>query len=100
MDADQPISDGAVDERRGHGRVHSAGERTQDLAVRAGGFAVLIDSAPDLFDVGGYEVGRRPVLAGSGNLNDEVAQDVAAALGVDDFGVELDGVEAGRRVGG
>ncbi len=99
VDADQPVADGAMDERGGYGGIHSTGERAKDPPVRACGAAVLVDAAPDLLDVRGDEVGRSPVLAGTCDVDDEVAQDLAAALGVDDFGVELDAVQAALRVG-
>ena len=36
VDARQPVADGAMDERRGDGRVDAARQRADDLAVRAG----------------------------------------------------------------
>ena len=57
-----------------------------------------IDPRPDLGDGRVDEVGRRPGRPGAGNAEHEVAQDVPAARGVDDLGVELDPVQPPIRV--
>ena len=57
-----------------------------------------IDPRPNLGDGPLDEVGRRPCRAGPRDANDEIAQDVATAGGVDDLGVELDPVEIARLV--
>ena len=100
VDAGQPVADGAVDEGRGHGRIHSSGEGAQHLAVRPGLAAVLVDAAPDLLDGRSYEVGRGPRRPGAGYLQHEVAQDLAALGRMDDLGMELDAVEPAVRVRG
>src|SRR5450830_675069 len=88
-----------MNEGGGHGRVHPAGEGAQDLAVGARGSAVFFDAMADVLHIGGYEVGRGPVLAGTRNIDNEVAQYLAAVSGVDDLRMKLDAVHATGRVG-
>ena len=99
VDAGQPIADGAVDEGRRHGRVHAARERADDEPVRAGRPGVGIDPFADPGHGRVDEVGGGPGGRHAGDPDHEVAQDVAAARRVDDFGVELDAVQVAGRIG-
>ena len=93
VDAGQPIAHGAMDERRGNGRIDAAGQRADDLAVRAGRRAWAstrsrIAATVDSMKLAAVQVGSTP-----GDADHEVAQDVPAARRVHDLGMELDAVE-------
>ena len=84
------IAHGLVDEQRRDRRVHPARQAADD-PLRA-------DLRPDpphlLLDHGGGSPGRRR----TGDLVEEVLQDLLPRRGVHDLGVELDGVEASALV--
>ena len=102
VDAGQPVADRAMDERGRDRRVDAARERADDEPVRAGLARVAVDPLADAGDRGVDEVGGRPGRLDAGDVDHEVAQDVAAARRVDDLGVELDAVQVplGRRQAG
>ena len=60
---------------------------------------IAADFVADLRDGGFDEVGGGPVAPGAADLEDKVADKVAAERGVVDFGMELDGPDAALFVG-
>ncbi len=92
-------------ERRRHSGIDAARESADDQSVRAGVGGMAVDTLADACDGLLDEVGSRPGGLDAGDALDEVAQDVLAARGVNDLGMELDAVEVsvGRgqtRIGG
>ena len=88
-DAGQPIADGAMDEERRDGRVDAAAQAAHHSPVadlRADALGRLLD-----------ERRHRPVAGAAADVVGEVAQDVEAAIGVRDLGVEQERVEPLRR---
>src|SRR5262249_13754609 len=79
-DAGQAVADGAMDERRGHGRVDAAGERTEDPSRAR---ALANAGHPGL-----SETSHRPRRRRAADPEDEVAQDLAPIDGVRDLGME------------
>ena len=90
-DAVQAVADRPVHERGRDRAVDAAGEAEHDLALIADLRAHLLDLAVD-------DRARVPVAGEIAHLVEEVAQDLLAALGVADLGVELHPEEAARRV--
>ena len=96
VDAGQPIADRAMDERRRHRRIHAAGQGADDQPVRADRAGMGVDPLADVRDGRVDEVAGGPGGRDPGDIDDEVAQDVLAARGVDDLRVELDPVQVAR----
>ena len=92
--AGQLFADGARDQRRHDARIDAAGEAQQHAVVAH----LLADAGDGAVD----DVGHRPVASAAGDVAHEPAQQLAAALGVHDFRVELHAEEAplGVRHGG
>ena len=89
-DARQLVADRAMDDQRGDRRIHAAAQRADDASVadlRANPRRRLLDKRR-----------HRPVAGAAADAEGEVAQDLEAALGVDDFGMEQQRVEAALRV--
>ena len=84
-DARQPVADRAVDEHRGDRRVDAAGQAADDAAVAD----LRRDARGRLVD----ERRHRPVAGAAADVEGEVAQDLGAAVGVRDLGVEQQRVE-------
>ena len=99
IDARQPVTDRAVDERRGHCRIDATRQGADDLPVGAGLVRVLVDAIADPGDGGVDEVRRGPGLGYARDAHHEVAQDVPAARRVDDLRVELDAVQPSAGIG-
>ena len=74
-----------MDERGGHGAIDTAGEAEEHALLAHGG----ADGLHGVLDV----VLGGPVLARAADAEEEVADHVDAALGVEDLGVKLDAVE-------
>ena len=89
-DAGQLLADGALDEGGRDGGIHSAGEAEDHLRLAD----LLADFADGRLDV----VVHLPGRLAAADAEEEVAEDVDAALGVGDLGVELDAVEAALRI--
>ena len=96
--ADQPLADGAMQQRGGHGAVHAHGHGDQHLRI-ADGRARVVDER-------GGEVLHRPAARTAADGACEVLQD-CKAVGVVGFHVELQAVdvlflagEAGNQPGG
>ena len=84
-DADELVTDGLVHERRGHGRVDTAGEAA-DHAARA-------DLGADPVDLLGDDVAAVPVGGNACRVVQEVLEHSLAEVGVLDLGVPLHAVE-------
>ena len=85
VDAGELVAHGAMHQRGRHRRVDPARERT-DHPSRSNAVA-------NLGDVGLHEARRCPGLSGTGDIDNETAQDLPAVRRVDDLGVELDPVQ-------
>jgi len=85
-DAGQLLADGALDEGCGDGGIDPAGQAEDDLG--------LADLPADLADGRLDVVVHLPSRLATADAEEEVAEDVDAALGMGDFRVELDAVEA------
>ena len=84
-EAGQLVADSLVHEGRGHGRVHTAGQGTDDLRVA--------DLLADLLNLLVHDGTGGPRGFQAGALVEEVLQRVLAELGV----AHLGGATAGRR---
>ncbi len=84
-DTSELIANGFVDQDRGDGGIHAAGETADHLA--------LADLRADLLDLALAEGMHVPLGLDAGDVDDEVLVHLRAARRVDDFGVELDSVE-------
>ena len=89
-DAGQLFADGARDQRRHDARIDAPREAEQHAVVAH----LLADAGDGAVD----DVGDRPVAGAAGDVAHEPAQQLAAALGVHDFRVELHAEEAPLRV--
>ena len=85
-EAGQLVADGLVHERRGHGGVHAAGQRADDLRIA--------DLLADLLDLLVHDGTGGPRGCDARTLVEEVLQGVLAELGVAHLGVPLQAVEA------
>src|SRR5690348_2550510 len=83
-DAGQPVAYRFVDQRGGHGRIHSAGEATDRSAVFANALANLADRLID-------EVLRRPVSSRPTDVVNKIAKQIDAQLRMVDLRMELYG---------
>ena len=88
-DARQPVADGAVDEQRRDRRVDAAAQRADHAAVAD----LRADPRRRLLD----ERRHRPVAGAAADVVREVPEDLEAALGVHDLGVEQQRVERRAR---
>ena len=88
--AGQAGADRLVNERRGHRRIDAAGESEDHVVVAD----LRADPRHRLADV----VLHVPVVAAAADVVDEAPEDRGALLRVRDFGVELDCIEAARRI--
>jgi hypothetical protein len=89
--AGQLIPDGAMDQRRRHGRVDATRQPQDDF--------LIADLGPDLLHRLGDVVAHDPIRPGPADVEDEPLEDRLALLGVGDFGMELHRVEVPRLVG-
>ena len=89
--AGQLVADGAVDQRRGHGRIDAA-RQAEDHFIGA-------DLLADLVDRFGDVVGHVPVGLAAADLVHEAAQHRLALHGVRHFRMELHAVETALLVG-
>ena len=88
-DALQAIADGAVDDRGGDGRIDAARQAAHDAAVAD----LRLDARRGFVD----ERGDGPVAGAAADVEREVPQQLLAAIGVRDFGVEQQRVVAALR---
>ena len=89
-DAGQFVADGAMQNQGGHGRVDAAAQRADDAAIADGG----ADLRRRLVD----ERRHRPVAGAAADPVREVAQDLEAALGVDNFRMKQNRVQRAARI--
>src|SRR4051812_38883261 len=80
--AGELLADRTVNERRGDGRIDTAGETTDDLCVT--------DLFPDACDVLLDECARRPIRYRVAHIEQKVRDDLTASCGMRDFRMELD----------
>ena len=85
-DAGQPVADGAMDQQRRDRRVDAAAQAADDAPVAH----LLADPRGRLLD----ERRHRPVAGAAADVEGEVAEDLEAAVGVRDLGVEEQRVRA------
>ena len=85
-DAGELVADGALDQRRGHGRIDPTAEGADD--------APAAHLRTDARHAAGDEGGGGPGALAAADAADEVLQDAAAILRVDDLRVEQDAEEA------
>ena len=91
-DAGQLVADRLVDQHRR--------DRAVDAAGKAADHPAVADLLADLGDLGGAELGHRPVAGEAADVADEIGEQLAAVGRVDDLGVEHQAVEAPLLVGG
>lgn len=90
-DAGELLADRLVDQHRG--------DRAVDAARQAAQHALAADLFADLGDLGGAELGHRPVARAAADVADEIRDQLGAIGGVDDLGVELRAIIAAIVVG-
>ena len=81
----QPISDGLVNQKSDHGRVHTSRKSTDH--------PVVTDRLADLIDTTSDVILYLPVSGESTDAVEEVVEDLAIVLGMCDFGVKLQSPE-------
>ena len=84
--AGQLVADRFVDQHRRHRAVDAAGQAADDAA--------FADLCADVGDLGRAKFRHRPVARQAADMAHEIGEQLAAIGGVDDFGMELGGVEA------
>ena len=88
--AGELLADGAMQQRRHHGRIHAAGQTEHHLVL-----ANLLRTDATMLD----DVARRPQRLAAADVVHETLQDGGTLGGVRDLGMELHAIEAARLVG-